>query len=164
MTTLPHLHELSVTGPQKVEGISDTPSRRRILTCKPAQASEEVACAKRILAPLVRQAYRRPTTENDLEGLLTFYQAGRNEGDFDNGIRAAIQAILANPEFVLRFERVPDNAASGSNFRIGDLELASRLAFFLWSAPPDSALMAAAEKGTLHEPAVLEQQTRRMQP
>ncbi|HJZ95754.1 MAG TPA: DUF1592 domain-containing protein [Candidatus Solibacter sp.] len=162
MTTLPHLHELSVTGPQKVEGISDTPSRRRILTCKPAQSSEEVACAKKILAPLVRQAYRRPTTQNDLEGLLTFYQAGRNEGDFDNGIRAAIQAILANPEFVLRFERVPDNAASGSNFRIGDLELASRLAFFLWSAPPDSALIAAAEKGTLHEPAVLEQQTRRM--
>jgi hypothetical protein len=162
MTTLPHLHELSITGPAKVEGISDTPSRRRILTCKPATPSDEVACAKKILAPLVRQAYRRPATQNDLEGLLTFYQAGRNDGDFDSGIRAAIQAVLSNPEFVFRFERVPANVAAGSNFRIGDMELASRLAFFLWSAPPDDLLIAAAEKNTLHETAVLEAQVRRM--
>jgi hypothetical protein len=162
MTTLPHLHELSVTGPQKVEGISETPSRRHILICKPAGPAEEVACAKKILTPLVRQAYRRPATDNDMEALLTFYQAGRNEGDFDSGIRAALQAILANPEFVFRFERVPSNVAPGSNYRIGDLELASRLAFFLWSAPPDDALIAAAEQNKLHEPAVLEQQVRRM--
>jgi hypothetical protein len=162
MTTLPHLHELSITGPAKVEGISETSSRRRILTCKPSGAGDEVACAKKILAPLVRQAYRRPATQNDIEGLLTFYQAGRNEGDFDAGIRTAIQAILANPEFVFRFERVPANAAAGSNYRIGDLELASRIAFFLWSAPPDDALIAAAEQGKLHEPAVLEAQVRRM--
>jgi hypothetical protein len=162
MTTLPHLHELSITGPAKVEGISETPSRRRILTCKPAGPGEEVACAKKILTPLVRQAYRRPATENDLEALLTFYQAGHNEGDFDSGIRAAIQAILANPEFVFRFERVPAKAQVGSNYRIGDTELASRLAFFLWSAPPDDALIAAAEQGKLHEPGVLEAQVRRM--
>jgi hypothetical protein len=162
MTTLPHLHELSVTGPQKVEGISETPSRRRILVCTPAAPSEEVACAKQILTSLVRQAYRRPATANDLEALLTFYQSGRNEGGFDTGIRAAIQAILANPEFVLRFERVPAGAQAGSNYRIGDMELASRLAFFLWSAPPDEALIAAAERGTLRESAVLEQQVRRM--
>jgi hypothetical protein len=162
MTTLPHLHELSITGPAKVEGISETSSRRRILTCKPSGATDEVACAKKILAPLVRQAYRRPATQNDIEGLLTFYQAGRNEGDFDAGIRTAIQAILANPEFVFRFERVPANAAAGSNYRIGDLELASRVAFFLWSSPPDDALIAAAEQGKLHEPAVLEAQVRRM--
>jgi Protein of unknown function (DUF1592)/Protein of unknown function (DUF1588)/Protein of unknown function (DUF1587)/Protein of unknown function (DUF1595)/Protein of unknown function (DUF1585) len=162
MTTLPHLHELSVTGPMKVEGISETPSRKHILICKPAAPAEEVACAKQILAPLVRQAYRRPATANDLEGLLTFYQAGRNEGDFDSGIRTAIQAILANPEFVFRFERVPTNLAAGSNYRIGDMELASRLAFFLWSAPPDDALIAAAEQGRLHEPASLEAQVHRM--
>jgi hypothetical protein len=162
MTTLPHLHELSITGPAKVEGISETPSRRRILICKPSGPGEEVACAKKILTPLVRQAYRRPATDNDLEALLTFYQAGRNEGDFDSGIRAAIQAILANPEFVFRFERVPAKAQVGSNYRIGDVELASRLAFFLWSAPPDDALIAAAEQGKLHEPGVLEAQVRRM--
>jgi hypothetical protein len=162
MTTLPHLHELSITGPAKVEGISETPSRRRILICKPAAPGEEVACAKKILTPLVRQAYRRPANENDLEALLTFYQAGRNEGDFDSGVRAAIQAILANPEFVFRFERVPAYASAGSNYRVGGMELASRLAFFLWSAPPDETLIAAAEQGRLHEPGVLEAQVRRM--
>jgi hypothetical protein len=162
MTTLPHLHELSITGPAKVEGISETPSRRRILTCKPATVSEEIACARQILTPLVRQAYRRPATPNDLEALLGFYQSGRNEADFDAGIRTALQAILANPEFVFRFERTPAGAAPGTNHRISDLELASRLAFFLWSGPPDQALLAAAEQGTLHDAAVLEKQVRRM--
>ena len=162
MTTLPHLHEMSITGPTKVEGISETASRRRILTCRPATAKEEVPCARQILTPLVRRAYRRPATANDLEALLNFYQAGRNAGDFDAGIRTALQALLANPEFVFRFERAPANTAAGANYRIGDLDMASRLAFFLWSAPPDDALLAAAEQGALHTSAGLENQVRRM--
>jgi hypothetical protein len=162
MTTLPHLHELSITGPAKVEGISETATRRRILTCKPASAADEIPCARIILAPLIRQAYRRPTTDNDLEAVLTFYQSGRNDADFDAGIRTAIQAILANPEFVFRFERLPAKTAPGSTYRISDLELASRLAFFLWSAPPDDALIASASQNKLHEPAELEKQVHRM--
>ena len=162
MTTLPHLHELSITGPAKVEGISETAARRRILTCKPVTARDEIPCAKQILAPLARQAYRRPVTDNDLEPLLGFYQSGRNEGDFDAGIRTALQAILANPEFVFRFERTPAGVAPGANYRIGELELASRLSFFLWSGPPDEALIAAAAQGRLRDPAVLEKQVRRM--
>ena len=162
MTTLPHLHELSITGPAKVEGISETPSRRRILTCRPASEREEIACAKQILTPLVRQAYRRPATDADLEALLTFYQSGRNAADFDAGVRTAVQAILSNPEFVLRFERTPANVAPGTNYRIGDLELAARLSFFLWSGPPDEALLSAASQNKLHEPAELDKQVRRM--
>jgi hypothetical protein len=162
MTTLPHLHELSITGPAKVEGISETASRRRILTCKPASPADEIPCARIILAPLIRQAYRRPATDNDLEAVLTFYQGGRNDADFDAGIRTAIQAILANPEFVFRFERLPAKTAPGSSYRISDLELASRLAFFLWSAPPDDALIASASQNKLHEPAELEKQVHRM--
>src|SRR6202011_251431 len=99
MTTLPHLHELSVTGPTKVFGISDTPSRRRIFTCRPAAGSDEVPCAKKIIASLARQAFRRPATDADLEALLSFFQAGRNDGSFESGIRTALQAILASPEF-----------------------------------------------------------------
>ncbi len=111
MTTLPHLHELSVTGPIKVEGVSDTPSRRKIFTCRPAPGADEIPCAKQIIAALARQAYRRPATGNDLEELLNFYQSGRNLGDFESGIRTAIQAMISNPEFVFRFERVPANIA-----------------------------------------------------
>ena len=162
MTTLPHLHELSITGPAKVEGISETPSRKRILTCKAAAPRDEIPCAKQILAPLARQAYRRPVAENDLEPLLNFFQSGRNEGGFDTGIRTALQAILANPEFVFRFERAPAGVAPGANYRISDLELASRLSFFLWSGPPDEALLSAAAQGRLHDTAVLEKQVRRM--
>ncbi len=116
MTTLPHLHEFSVTGPMKVEGVSDTPSRRKIFACRPAAGADEIPCAKQIIAALARQAYRRPVTDNDLEALLSFYQSGRNEGDFETGIRTAIQAMLANPEFVFRFERVPAGVAPGRNY------------------------------------------------
>src|ERR1051326_4259171 len=140
MTTLPHLHELSVTGPVKVSGISDTPSRRKIFTCRPAAGSDEVPCAKKIIASLARQAFRRPATESDQESLLSFYQSGRNNGDFESGIRTALQAILASPEFVFRFERTPPNVVPGTNYRISDLEMASRLSYFLWSSLPDDQL------------------------
>jgi hypothetical protein len=162
MTTLPHLHELSVTGPTKVSGVSDTPSRRRIFTCRPAPGADEIPCAKKIIAAMARQAFRRPTNETDLEALLSFYQSGRNGGDFESGIRTALQAILASPEFVFRFERAPANVAPGTNYKISDLELASRLSYFLWSSAPDEQLIAVASQGKLRDPAVLEKQVRRM--
>ncbi len=166
MTTLPHLHEMSVTGPLKPEGVSDTPSRRKIFVCRPVAGEDEVPCARTILTGLARQAYRRPVTPNDLESLLGFYQRGRNgegqEGNFETGIRTAIQAMIASPEFVFRFERTPAGVAPGTNYRITDLELASRLSYFLWSSAPDEALLTVAAEGRLKEPAVLEKQVRRM--
>jgi mono/diheme cytochrome c family protein len=162
MTTLPHLHEMSVTGPVKISGISDTPSRRKIFTCRPATGSDEIPCAKTIISAMARQAFRKPPTANDIESLLSFYQSGRNEDDFETGIRTAIQAILASPEFVFRFERTPDSAAPGTNYRISDLELASRLSFFLWSSGPDDELISIAAQNKLREPATLERQVKRM--
>ncbi|HEY1760568.1 MAG TPA: DUF1592 domain-containing protein [Bryobacteraceae bacterium] len=162
MTSLVHLREFSIIGPTNVTGVSDTPSRRKIFVCRPAANSDEVPCAKKIISALARQAFRRPITEGDLEGLLSFYQQGRNSGDFDSGIRTALQAILADPEFVFRFERTPANVAAGANYRISDIELASRLSFFLWSSPPDEELITVASQGKLKDPAMLEKQVRRM--
>lgn len=162
MTTIPHLHEFSVTGPVKVEGVSDTPSRRKIFSCRPAPGADELPCAKQIVSALARQAWRRPVDANDLEALLSFYQSGKNEGGFETGVRTAIQAILANPEFVIRFERVPAGVAPGRNYRISDLELASRLSFFLWSSPPDDQLISLAAENKLRDPVTLEKQVKRM--
>lgn len=162
MTTLPHLHELSITGPLKAAGVSDTPSRRKIFACHPVAGEDEIPCAKKILGVLARQAYRRPVTPNDLESLLGFYQRGRNNGNFESGVRTAIQAMIASPEFVFRFERTPAGVPSGANYRITDLELASRLSYFLWSSAPDEQLVALAAEGRLKDPAVLEKQVRRM--
>jgi hypothetical protein len=162
MTSLPHLHEFQVTGPIKVAGLSETPSRRKIFTCRPADSAGEISCAKKILSALARQAYRRPVTANDLEDLLSFYQSGRNGADFETGIRTGLQAILASPEFVFRFERTPAGIAPGTNYRVTDLELASRLSYFLWSSAPDEALLNVAAQGRLHDSLVLETQVRRM--
>jgi hypothetical protein len=158
MTTLPHLHELSITGPTAPSGVSETPSRRQIFVCRPS-GNDEMPCARQIISKLAREAYRRPVTDNDLEGLLGFYQRGRNNADFEAGIRTAIQAILASPEFVFRFERA--NTVT-RNHRITDLELASRLSFFLWSTVPDDQLITLASQNKLHEPSVFEKQVRRM--
>ncbi len=162
MTTLPHLHELSITGPTKVTGISDTPARRKIFTCRPEAGADQVPCARKIIGTIARQAFRRPATDNDIERLLSFFQAGRNAGDFDSGIRTALQAILASPEFVFRFERMPGSVTPGSNYRIADLELASRLAFFLWSGPPDEELLSIAQQGKLKDQLMLTAQVKRM--
>jgi hypothetical protein len=162
MTSLPHLHELQITGPHKVLGLSDTPSRRKIFTCRPAAGNDELPCAKKIVSALARQAYRRPVTDVDLEGLLGFYQSGRNQGDFESGIRTAVQALVSSPEFVFRFERTPAGVAPGRNYRISDLELASRLSYFLWSSAPDEQLITLASQGRLKDPLVLEKQVRRM--
>ena len=163
MTALPHLKNFWITGPMNVSGISDTPSRRRIFSCRPASVADEAACASQILGRLAKQAYRRPASAEDLEALMTQYQVGRaNGGTFDSGVQAALQSILVNLEFVFRLERMPEGTAPGQNFRISDLELASRLSYFLWSSSPDLQLMNLAGQGKLREPAVLEQQVKRM--
>jgi len=162
MTTLPHLQTLTVTGPLKVTGISETPSRKKIFTCRPAKPSDEETCAKTIVGALSTAAFRRPSTAEDLESLMEMYKLGRSEGDFDAGIRTAIQAIIAKPEFVFRFEAVPDGVRPGESYRISDTELASRLSYFIWSTSPDDELIQVAGQGKLKDPATLEKQVKRM--
>jgi len=162
MTALPHLQTLSITGPYNPTGVSDTLTRRRIFSCRPSKPSEEESCATQIISRLAKQAFRRPIVAEDMEGLMVQYQAGRKEGDFETGIRTALQSILADPEFVFRFERVPHNLKAGQSYRISDMELASRLSYFLWSSAPDEPLLSAASQGKLKDPVVLEQQVKRM--
>jgi hypothetical protein len=162
LTSLPHLHDFAITGPFNVSGVGDTPSRRKIFTCHPGPSDDDVACAKKIIATLARQAYRRPVTDTDLGELQKLYLTGRNKGGFESGVRMALQAIIANPKFVFRFEHTPPDAAPGTNYRISDLELASRLSYFLWSSAPDEELINLAVDEKLKDPAVLEKQVRRM--
>ena len=162
LTGLPHLRDAGIKGPFHPTGVSETPSRRRILVCRPDSPDAELPCARKILSTLARRAYRRPCAGSDLDDLLSVYQAARSKGDFDSGIRAALQLILANPQFVFRFERPPAGIAPGTNYRVSDLELASRLSYFLWSTAPDDELIDIAARGKLKDPAVLESQTRRM--
>ncbi len=163
LTGLPHVKTLGVDGPYKARGVSSMPSHDKIFTCWPARSSEEVACAKTILSRLARQAFRRPITDQDLVSFVAMYQVNRDGGgDFYSAIRVSIQAILADPEFVFRFERTPPDVTPGENYFIDDLELASRLSFFLWSSGPDDELITLASKGKLSEPSNLKAQTRRM--
>ena len=160
---LPAVDRVSVAGPFKPTGAGDTPSRRQIFTCKPSSATEEPVCARQIISKLARKAYRRPVTQSDLDNLIGFYQRGRNEGgNFESGIEPAIQLLLASPDFLFRFEPDTANAAPGGVYRISDLDLASRLSFFLWSTIPDEELLSAAAQGLLKDPAVLERQVKRM--
>jgi hypothetical protein len=161
VTTVPHLREFAVVGPQRVTGVSDTPSRRRVFTCRPLAASEEIPCATRILTSLATKAYRRPATPADVEGLLTFYRGERGNGGFEAGIRTALQAMLASPHFIFRLEEAAP-AKAGQPYRINDLDLASRLSFFLWGSIPDEELLAVAARGGLSTPAGVEQQAKRM--
>jgi mono/diheme cytochrome c family protein len=157
------IFSVSVAGPFNATGSGDTPSRRRLFTCRPAKPAEEDACAKSILTTLARRAYRRAPTSEDVQGLVTFYKEGRADGGgFETGIEMAVRAVLASPEFLFRIERDPAGLAPNSVYRVGDVELASRLSFFLWSSIPDDALIDLASRGKLSEPAVLEQQVRRM--
>ena len=162
MTALPHLQTIAVTGPMNSTGVSETDSRRRIFTCRPAERSEEEECAEEIISRLAGQAFRRPPTPEDLEGLMIHYEDGYVDGGFEAGVRVALQGILSKPEFVFRFEQVPDGAAPGANYPISDLELASRLSYFLWSSIPDEELVNVASEGRLRNPATLEQQVKRM--
>ncbi len=161
-TFTPQVSSVTVAGPYNATPSTDSPSRRKIFICKPAGAAEELPCARKILSTLARQAYRRPITESDTETLLSLYQAGRNAGTFDDGIERALQLIIAHPEFVFRTEDAPANAKPGQPYRVSDLELATRLSFFLWSTGPDDELMNLAAQNKLRNPVVFEQQVRRM--
>jgi mono/diheme cytochrome c family protein len=159
---LPHVRDFSITGPLKVTGVSETPSRRRIFLCRPLSPADEIPCARRIVENLASEAYRRPAHGEDVESLMEFYADGRKGHDFELGIKLALQAILASPKFVFRFEAEPTTIRAGQAYRLSDLDLASRLSFFLWDTVPDAELVKVANAGTLHVPAVLEKQVRRM--
>jgi hypothetical protein len=162
VTTLPHLRDLAIVGPHRVTGVSDTPSRRKVFTCRPLAPEDELPCATKIVSDLARQAYRRPLTSEDLDGLMGFYKQGREGRDFESGIRTALQAMLASPHFIFRLEEAPATAKAGRNYRLRDLDLASRLSYFLWASAPDAELMKAATAQALKSPGVLEKQVRRM--
>jgi mono/diheme cytochrome c family protein len=166
ITTVPHLRDLVVSGPYNVTGVSDTPTRGLVFTCRPTSPAEERACAEEIVTRLGTQAYRRPLEARDTEALLSFFEEGAAEGGFEIGVRTALQAILASPHFLFRFEEQVTPAGPEADvaqaYRISDLDLASRLSFFLWSTPPDEELVGLASLGQLSEPAALEEQVRRM--
>ena len=161
----PSIVSVTVSGPYAVKGPGDTPSRRRLFTCRPAAAATDAVqlnCARQILQTLTKRAYRRPSTAADVDRLIPFYTAGKAEGGFDVGIERAVERVLVSPQFLFRIESEPANAAPETTHRITDLELASRLSFFLWSSIPDDALLDAAIAGRLKNPATLEQQVKRM--
>jgi len=165
------VQSVAITGPLTPTGLGDSPSRRRLFVCKPetrrgasldAPPTEETACARTILSTVARRAFRQSVTEADVDALIPFYQTGRKSGSFDAGIEQALARVLIDPRFIFRLEKEPVAVAAGRPYRVSDLELASRLSFFLWSSIPDDELLDLALKGRLHEPAVLEAQTRRM--
>ncbi|HEY3159624.1 MAG TPA: DUF1592 domain-containing protein [Vicinamibacterales bacterium] len=158
------ISQLTIAGPFNATGPGDSPSRKLLMTCRPASAAEETRCARTIVNTLASRAYRRPVaaTGPEMDTLLAFYNAGRERGSFESGIQRAVARVLVDPRFLFRFEREPANAAPGAPFRLADIELASRLSFFLWSSIPDEPLMADARRGALKDPAVMEKQVRRM--
>jgi mono/diheme cytochrome c family protein len=158
---VPFVETVVVTGPFNAIGLGETPSRRRIFSCRPATASEEPACARRILFTLADRAYRRPPSEAELGELLQFFERGRRDGGFETGIEMAVRRLLVSLNFLFRIE-LDSPASAGPNYRIADVDLASRLSFFLWSSIPDDELRALAARGTLHQPHVLEGQVLRM--
>jgi hypothetical protein len=158
----PEVAGITLTGPYNAKGIGVTPSRRKIFICRPNTVQEEEPCATEILSTLARRAYRRPLNDDDLETLLDFYKAGHNEGGFEAGIGTALERILVGPEFLFRIEADPENVAPNTAYRVSDLDLASRLSFFLWSSIPDDQLLEQAERGKLQDPVVLEQEVRRL--
>jgi hypothetical protein len=158
----PAVAQVSISGPYNAKGLGETPGRRKVFVCRPANSADELPCASKILSGLARSAYRRPVTEEDIQALLNLYKVGRKEGGFEAGIGMALQRILVSPEFLFRIEHDPATVSAGAAYRISDLELASRLSFFLWSSIPDNQLLNLAAAGKLKESAVLEQQVRRM--
>ena len=162
ITALPHMRDFVIDGPYDVTGVSETPSRQRVFTCRPTSPATERPCAEEIVTRLATRAYRRPLTETDLADLMAFYEAGLANDGWETGIRTALQATLASPDFLFRLERPAEDVEPGRNYRISDVALASRLAFFLWAGPPDEELIALAADGKLSDPDVLDAQTRRM--
>jgi hypothetical protein len=162
MNGIPRIDHVNISGPFRSAGSGDTPSRRRIFSCAPANASDETACAKKIVTALARRAYRQPPSAEDLDTLTRFYQRGRARGSFESGIQSALEWMLASPKFLFRTSPDPANVRPGETYRVNDIELASRLSFFLWSSIPDEELLALAEQNKLNNPATLEAQVRRM--
>ena len=158
----PALYQVSITGPYNPTGQAHTPSHQRIFICEPTGPKDEEYCAKKILAPLVRRAYRRPVEAADLDKALKFFRQGRKEEDFDTGIEMALSSILVNPQFLFRVEQTPAGLATQGAYQVSDLDLASRLSFFLWSSLPDDVLLDLAARGELHKPEVFEKQVRRL--
>ncbi len=161
-TSLPHLRDLVISGPYNPVGVSDTPSRARVFSCRPDAADHGTTCAREIIDRIATQAYRRPLEDRDVDALMTFYEAGIKEGGFEVGIRTVLEAILASPHFVFRFEEPPADVRPGQDYRISDVALASRLSFFMWASGPDSTLISLAARGELSDAAVLDEQVRRM--
>jgi hypothetical protein len=162
VTLLPHMRDLTVVGPSRVTGVSDSVSRRKIFSCRPTSAAEETPCAEQIVRRLAGQAYRGRATDQDMRDLMSFYQRGRKQSDFENGVRLALQAILASPRFLFRMEQAPQTLRAREAYRLKDHDLASRLSFFLWGTVPDAPLLEAAAAGALHTNTGIERQVRRM--
>jgi hypothetical protein len=162
VTAVAHLEDFVVTGPFNPTGVSDMPSRRKIFACRPTSSSEARPCAQKIVTRLGSAAYRRPLTAGDIKSLMAFYDQGAKSGGFELGIRTALEATLASPHFIFRAEELPANARPGERYAISDIDLASRLSFFLWGAPPDEILLSVARRGGLSDPAELRSQTKRM--
>jgi len=158
----PHVGTIRIEGPFNAAKAADSPSRRKVFVCKPAGTTVESACARRIVTNLATQAFRRPVSARDVDEVMDFYDFGRNEKDFELGVEMAVARILASPQFIYRIEEEPAALKAGERFRINDIDLASRLSFFLWSRGPDEALLTVARQGRLSDPVVLEQQVRRM--
>ncbi len=163
-TTPPHLKDITIIGPLSTTGVSETPSRKAIFSCRPtaASASSARACAQHIVTRIGTRAYRRPLTARDVDGLMTFYAKGAADGGFEAGVQHALQAILASPHFVFRIERTPAGVSPGADYRVSDIDLASRLSFFLWGSIPDDKLSSLAEQKQLSNPVVLDAQVKRM--
>src|SRR3954471_14342264 len=172
ITTLPHVRDLTIKGPYRITGVSETASREKIFSCRPTSAAEERPCARQILTRLGTEAYRRPITAGELDRLMPLYEKGAGKaggagqagpaGGFEAGVRNALEAILASPYFIFRMEKEPETTRPGAIVRVADVDLASRLSFFLWGTPPDQELLSLAGKGALSAPATLEKQARRM--
>ena len=161
-TSLPHVMHLTIEGPHEPTGISETPSRSQIFSCRPTSRREERPCAEGIISRLATQAYRRELQNRDIEALLTFYDQGASEGGFELGIRTAIEAMLVSPYFLFRIESEPRGIEPGEIFPVDDIDLASRLSFFIWGVGPDDRLLSAARENRLSDPDFLERETRRM--
>jgi hypothetical protein len=161
-TFFPHVGTVRIEGPFNATPAKESPSRDRIFVCRPAAPAEETACARRITTTLATHAFRRPASPAEIQAMMEFYQTGRKEADFEHGVEMVLARILADPRFIYRIETEPANLKTNQPYRVSDLDLASRLSFFLWSSVPDDQLITVATQGKLKDPAVLEQQVRRM--
>ena len=162
ITTLPHVRDLIIKGPYRTTGISETSSRQKIFACRPTVAAEERSCARQIISSLGGDAYRRSLSAGEVDRLMPFYERGAAKGGFEGGVRSALEAVLASPYFIFRLEREPETARPGASYRVADLDLASRLSFFIWGTPPDQELLTLAGQNKLSAPGTLEKQARRM--